>query len=110
MLSQMRVLILGLVTISLLWLFHEYEPATEPPMRRTGEGCADGSSGLIKENEEVCGFVLIIMNSIIKHKNQPHCGWCKKHNPEETTEQIACVKIVCLPLHLIENGTQSVRG
>lgn len=68
MLSQTRVLILGFVKISLLWLFHEYEPATEPPMRRTGEGRADGSIGLIKENEEVCGFVLIIMNSIIKQE------------------------------------------
>lgn len=65
-------------------------PSTEPPARRTGEASADGRIGLIKENEEMCDFTLIIMNSKIKHKNQPCCTRCKKHDTEKTTEQFNC--------------------
>lgn len=63
--------------------------STEPPVRRRGEASANGRIGLIKENEEMCGFALIIMNSIIKYKNQSYCTKCEKHDKKQKSNLIA---------------------
>lgn len=65
-------------------------PSTEPPVSRRGQASADGRIGLIKENEEMYGFALIIMNSITKQKNQSYFTRCEKHDTEKTTEQFNC--------------------